>query len=234
MIAAFPMYDQPPLQAANDALWAAIRDALPFEAPEALTRHDDLMAIWTDPELLLAHTCGLVMARPLRGRVHYVATPDFGIPGCPPGHYASAMVHRTGEAPAPGARLAFNDPDSQSGWAAAQGHGFTPAVETGAHAVSLAAVAEGRADVAFVDRHTLRIIGLPGGLAVGATTKPTPGTPLITARAEWVAPLRAALPVAFAALPEAHRATLGLTGFEVLDIAQYHAVPQPPYPPRAA
>ncbi|MEM1372922.1 MAG: PhnD/SsuA/transferrin family substrate-binding protein [Pseudomonadota bacterium] len=230
MIATFPMYDQPALQPANDALWSLVRDALPFSAPEHLTRSDDLMALWTAPDLLLGHTCGLVLARPLRGRVQYVATPDFGIEGCPPGHYRSALVHREGEAPAAGARLAWNDDQSQSGWGAAQGYGFVPAVRTGAHAQSLAAVESGDADVALIDTHTLTILGLPEGLSVAALTSPTPAPPLITARAEWVAPLREALVSAFAALPDDVRTTLRLTGFPVLDVAQYYAVPQPPAP----
>ncbi|MEM1101229.1 MAG: PhnD/SsuA/transferrin family substrate-binding protein [Pseudomonadota bacterium] len=234
MIASLPMYDQPRLQAANDALWAAIRDALPFAAPHALTRADDLMAIWTAPDLLLAHTCGLIMLRPLKGRVHYVATPDFGIEGCPPGHYSSALVHRAGEPPAPGARLAFNEPESQSGWGAAQGHGFVPVIETGAHAASIEAVVAGKADVAFIDRHTLKILGLPEGLTIAKTTPPTPAPPLITARAEWVAPLRAALAAAFEALSASERAVLGLCGIHVLDIAQYQAIPLPPAPAMAA
>ncbi|MCH2075587.1 MAG: hypothetical protein MK180_01715 [Rhodobacteraceae bacterium] len=230
MIATLPMYDQPQLQAANDALWQAIRAALPFEAPEALTRGDDLMALWTDPELLLGHTCGLIMVRPLHARVHYVASPDFGIEGCPAGYYSSALVHRTGEAPTEGARLAYNEPNSQSGFGAAQGFGFVPTLETGAHALSLEAVAQGQADVALIDRHTLRIVGVPEGLSVGGKTPPTPGTPFVTAREEWVAPLRAALPLAFEALEETHRNALGLTGVYVLDVADYHAVPQPPTP----
>ncbi|MEL6689710.1 MAG: PhnD/SsuA/transferrin family substrate-binding protein [Pseudomonadota bacterium] len=230
MIATLPMYDQPQLQAANDALWQAIRAALPFEAPEALTRGDDLMALWTDPELLLGHTCGLIMVRTLHERVHYVATPDFGIEGCPPGYYSSALVRRVGEAPTAGARLAYNEPNSQSGFGAAQGFGFVPTLETGAHALSLEAVARGDADVAFIDRQTLKIVGLPAGLAVAAKTPPTPATPFVTAREEWVAPLRAALPEAFDALEETHRDALGLTGFHVLDIADYYAVPQPQTP----
>ena len=230
MIATLPMYDQPHLQAANDALWQAIRAALPFEAPEALTRGDDLMALWTDPELLLGHTCGLIMVRRLHDRVHYVATPDFGIEGCPPGYYSSAIVHRKGETLREGAKLAYNEPDSQSGFGAAQGFGFVPTLETGAHALSLEAVTRGDADVAFIDRHTLKIVGMAEDLTVSRHTPPTPATPLVTARAEWVAPLRKALPQALEALDPSLRKALGLTGFHVLDVADYYAVPQPPAP----
>lgn len=230
MIATFPMYDQPSLQPANDALWAQILAALPFSAPGHLTRADDLMALWTSENLLIGHTCGLVLARPLRDRVHYVATPDFGIAGCPPGYYRSSLVHRVGETPAPGARLAWNDDDSQSGWGAAQGYGFAPTLRTGAHASSLAAVKNGKADVALIDTHTLTILGVPKGLVVAELTSPTPAPPLITAREAWVAPLREALTRAFEWLPEEARKKLRLTGFPVLEVAQYYAVPQPPAP----
>ena len=152
------------------------------------------------------------------------------IDGCPPGYYSSAMVHRAGEVPAKGARLAYNEPNSQSGFGAAQGFGFLPTIETGAHALSLEAVVRGDADVAFIDHHTLKIVGLPAGLHVAATTPPTPGTPIVTAREEWVTPLRAALLRAFEAFEETHRDMLGLTGFHVLDVADYYAVALPPTP----
>ncbi|MEM9438241.1 MAG: hypothetical protein AAGA15_14480 [Pseudomonadota bacterium] len=222
------MYDAPHVQAANDALWAEIRRALPFEAPARLTRSENLMEDWRAPDLLLSQTCGLIFTRHLSEVVCYVATPDHGVPGCPPGHYFSALVHRIGEDPSQGARLAYNDADSQSGWGAAQGYGFLPTLQTGAHALSLAAVADGHADVALIDRHTLFLVGLPDGLTVRETTTPTPAPPLITSRAEWIAPLRAALTSAMDTIDEVHRAALNLTGFPVLNEAQYFDVPEPP------
>ncbi|MGC1302597.1 MAG: hypothetical protein WA840_09505, partial [Caulobacteraceae bacterium] len=62
VLAALPMYDLPEVQAANDALWAALRDRLDDagveHVPRALTRGADLDALWTRPNLLLAQTCG--------------------------------------------------------------------------------------------------------------------------------------------------------------------------------
>jgi ABC-type phosphate/phosphonate transport system substrate-binding protein len=59
--------------------------------------------------------------------VTYVGTPDYGVEGCPPGHYRSVFVVRADDrAPKPadfdGARFAYNEALSQSGWAAPQTH----------------------------------------------------------------------------------------------------------------
>ncbi|MEM8593099.1 MAG: PhnD/SsuA/transferrin family substrate-binding protein [Pseudomonadota bacterium] len=221
------MYDPAHLGWANDAFWQAIRSELPFETPENLTRSVDLWALWHDPGLLFGQTCGLPFAKYLSTEVHYVATPDYGLPGCPLGHYYSAVVARIGDAPRPGARLAFNDRLSQSGWAAAQGLGFDPEIETGSHAASLAAVQAGTADVALIDAHTLRLIGLPVGLRSWQTTKPTPAPPFITARQDWIAPLREALQLALNALTEYVREALHMPAITIVEEAAYHALLQP-------
>ena len=62
MIAALPMYDRPETQDATDRFWALIRDRLRaggIPAPDHLTRDRDPWDIWTDPDLVLAQTCGL-------------------------------------------------------------------------------------------------------------------------------------------------------------------------------
>ena len=224
------MYDPPHLRAANDEFWAAIRAALPFDAPEALTRDANPLDLWESPDLLFSQTCGLPFRARLHDRTHIVATPDYGLPGCPEGHYHSTIVTRTGDLPKAGHRLAYNDAMSQSGWAAAQGLGFTAHLETGAHAASLKAVSEGKADVALVDSQTLKILGLPSGLATHGTTNPTPGLVYITARAEWVAPLRAAIQDALDEVSPDTRRAIGIQGVTLLDAAAYLAIPNPPAP----
>ncbi|MEM9855102.1 MAG: PhnD/SsuA/transferrin family substrate-binding protein, partial [Pseudomonadota bacterium] len=221
MIASLPMYDPPHLRAVNDAFWSAIRAELPFESPAELCRESDLWPVWESPGLVLSQTCGLPFRAHLHSKVHLILTPDYGLPECPPGYYNSTIITRIGMGDLTGARLAYNDTLSQSGWAAAQGHGFAPHLDTGAHAASLSAVASGAADVAVVDSHTLRILGLPGGLETRGLTEPTPGLPFITARADWIAPLRAAIPAAFEKLPEDMRAALGIKGFVRIDAATY-------------
>ena len=133
-----------------------MRDALRAEgvpAPERLTRESDLMAGWTDPRLVLGQTCGLPLVRELAGRVALIGAADYGVPGCPPGWYRSAVVVRADDpreslAAFRGARLAVNGADSQSGWGAmlhhvaplAEAGRFFGAVSiTGAHAASVRA-----------------------------------------------------------------------------------------------
>jgi len=241
MIAALPMYDRPELRAETDALWSALRDALRargIEAPETLTRDRDPWDIWQDPRLLFAQTCGLPFRARLHDRVTLVATPDHGLPGCPPGHYNSVILARDGALPAH-PRLAINDPLSQSGWAALHGwltsRAITPGpvTITGAHAASARAVAQGVADLAAIDaqtwRHLVRFEQADPALEI-ARTDPTPALPWITAAPNDPAPIRAALTEARAALPDSTRAALDLHGIVRIDAAAYRAIPIPPNP----
>ncbi|MBF9060470.1 PhnD/SsuA/transferrin family substrate-binding protein [Rhodobacterales bacterium HKCCSP123] len=241
MIAALPMYDRPELRAETDALWAALRNALRargIAAPEALTRDRDPWEIWQDPDLLFAQTCGLPFRARLHTQVTLVATPDFGLPGCAPGHYNSVIIARD-RVLAPRPRLAVNDALSQSGWAALQGwmgaRGVSPGpvTITGAHAASARAVAEGAADLAAIDAQTWRLLVRAGDADPDLEidrTDPTPALPYITARHTDPAPIRAALSEALAALPQTTRAALGLRGIARIDAGAYLAVPTPPDP----
>ena len=241
MIAALPMYDRPELRAETDALWAAIRDALHgrgVDAPETLTRDRDPWEIWQSPDLILAQTCGLPYRARLHGRVTLVATPEYALPGCPPGHYCSVILARGVDVP-DRPRVAINDPLSQSGWAALQDWAATaglplgPVTITGSHAASARAMAEGRADLAAIDAQTwrqlVRFDGADPALEI-ARTPPTPGLPLITAAGRDPAPIRAALSEALATLPAATAAALDLRGFVTIDPAAYRAIPIPPNP----
>ena len=241
MIAALPMYDRPELRAATDALWAAMRDALQLRdipAPESLTRDNDLWAIWQHPGLTLAQTCGLPYRARLHVQVQLVATPDYGLPGCPPGYYNSVLIARDPILPAR-PRVAVNDPLSQSGWAALHSWAaacdlaFGPVMVTGAHAASAAAVADGLADLAAIDAQTWRLLLRHGGadpaLEIGWTT-PTPGLPLITAAAHDPAVIRTALNDALSTLPAAVLTALDLRGMVRIDAAEYLAIPVPPHP----
>lgn len=244
MIASLGMYDLPELQSANDRYWAAIRAELGF-GPDALTRSDDLWSIWQDPDLLLAQTCGYPYRARLHGTVELVGTPDHGLPDCPPGHYRSVLVVRAddhrGLAGFDGASLAFNDPQSQSGWAAPVGHlrplGLRPGalVETGAHALSAGAVAEGRADLAGIDALTWLLLtehrpALTGQLRVLAETAPTPALPYITARGREAGAIFAAVSRAIAGLAPDLRAALHLHGLVAIPAEEYLAMPTPPGP----
>jgi hypothetical protein len=244
VIAALPMYDRPENRAAHDALWALIRDALRIRglaAPEALDRALPYDAGWGRPDLVLGQICNLPWRARFRGSVTRIAAADYGLPDTPPGHYHSVMVARRGEPLPPRPRLALNDPLSCSGWDAPQewlareGVRIGGALVTGAHAASVRAVAEGRADLAGIDAVTWGMLTrwepAAAGLAVIGRTLATPGMTFIAAGRVDPLPRRAALEEAVAALPTEHRETLGLRAVVALPDAAYDR-PLPP-PPEA-
>lgn len=252
-IAALPMYDLPAVRAATDRFWALIRDGLRsrgIAAPEALARGAaDLWEVWTHPRLVLGQTCGLPFRARLAGRVTLVATPDYGVEGCPPGHYCSLLVVRAddprGELGAfAGATVAVNDALSQSGWAAlaehaaAAGVAFGAVLRTGAHRASAEAVAGGRADLAALDAVTHALLAraepaLVARLRVLGRTRPTPGLPFIAAAGADRAATLAALRDALAALAPADRAALRLEGIVEIPAEAYLALAPAPPPPDA-
>ncbi len=245
MIAALPMYDLPPVMAANDRLWARVRDGLRAagqRAPDALTRDPDLHAQWLSPDLVFSQTCGLPYRTRLHDKVTRIGTPDYGLDGCPPGHYRSVfIVHKDDPRhhldDFDGADLAYSETISQSGWAAPLNHmagigrRLRPALETGAHRQSLVAVAEGRAPLAALDLLSwdilqsfhpavaqVRVIGL---------TDPTPGLPYIAALGTDATLWFDIVSTAIADLSAADRAATRLRGFVDIPTAAYLAVPTP-------
>ncbi len=245
MVAALPMYDLPELRDATDALWRALRAALQrrgVAAPERLTRGGDLAAQWRARDLLLSQSCGWPFATGICGAARYVATPRHDAPGCEAARYSSALVVRADDRAARdlgamrGRTLAFNARDSWSGAQAlraalaplTRGPFFGGALETGGHRASLAAVAEGRADLAAVDCVSFALIGdvAPNevaGLRVLGWTASAPGLPLISGEAgPPLSTLRAAIADAFADPGlTAARAALRLKGSSVLDARAY-------------
>lgn len=252
MIASLPMYDAPVLHAAWDAFWRDIATGLQAagltDVPMALTGGDDLWAIWDHPQLLLAQTCGLPF-RTRRASGHslfetrtLLGAFDFGLPDTPPGWYHSVFIARTDDArhslnEFAGAHLAYNDPLSQSGWAAVVDTGlqFQLGSATGSHAGSLRAVASGQADIAALDAVSWRLLQhtdpqQASAVRVVARSDPRPGLPLITADAALAEMLITALAKSAAAPPKALADILGLAGFVVLDAADYLALDVPPAP----
>lgn len=243
MIAFLGMYDLPALQSANDRFWAAIRAHL-GDGPAGLTRDGDVWDIWQSPDLVLAQTCGMPFRTRLHGRVRLVGTPDYGLPGCPPGYYRSVLVvHRDAPARRPedlaGVTFAYNEAVSQSGWAAPMTHlagrvAFGGVLQTGAHAASARAVADGRAGIAALDALTWTLLcehdPVTDSLRVLDYTSPTPGLPYITAPTRDPAPIADALRAAIAGLSDADRATLHLRGLVTIPDAAYLgiATPNPP------
>jgi ABC-type phosphate/phosphonate transport system substrate-binding protein len=253
MIASLAMYDWPQVAAANDRLWALIRDALRAEgiaAPDGLTRDDSLWRVWESPDLVLAQTCGMPYRTRLHGQVALLGTPDYALPDAPPGHYCSELVVRAdmaGDLPDFTGRIfAFNGHDSQSGWAAPQNElarrglpPFTHTLHTRAHRESARAVADGRADIAAIDAVTWRLYrdhfpDEAARLRVLTHTAPTPGLPLITALSRPADSVQRAAAAGVAALDAGDRALLHLKGIVFIPPAEYLSVPTPPPPSQDA
>lgn len=256
MIASLPMYWRAENAAQWQAFWHIVQDhadraGLPL--PDA-TPPEEIAGPWTDHwlrnDLVLSMTCGLPFRSILRDRVTYVGTVGFGL-DAPAGHYYSQVIvsretfdraQRAGPDHALPDRpvLAFNAADSQSGWAVA--HSAPPFsapliyggyLQTGSHAASLAAVAEGRADLAFVDAVTWRLLDRFDPLAARVCplgqSITTPALPLITAKGTDPEPLQRVLRAAIAAFdPDDPLAMGGPLSLSVLDDALYHAQPLPP------
>lgn len=241
MIAHLGMYDRPETAVANDAFWSAIQAQLGF-GPEALTRGADFWQVWRSPDLLLSQTCGMPYRTRLYSEVQLVGSPDYGLPGCPPGYYNSVLVaNKTREGDAlskfDGQRFAYNESLSQSGWAAPITHlrsrHLMPGelVESGGHQASARAVAEGRADFAGLDALTWELIqrydSFAADLVEITRTDPTPVLPYITAMGRDPLPLFTAIKAAISDLPDTHRDTLQLKGLVAIPASDYLAVPTP-------
>ena len=244
MIAMLGMYDMLQLQAANDRFWQQIRLALGY-GPDHLSRDVDVWQVWRSPDLLLAQTCGLPYRSRLHGDVQLVGTPDYGLPGCPPGHYMSVFVVRADDprdtlAAFDGGRFAYNEPLSQSGWAApithltAQGIGVSALVETGGHRASALAVLEGRADLAGLDALTWALLQdhetWTSGLRVLEATRPTPGLPYITGQDRDPVAIASAVSQAIRALDPDDRGRLHLQGLVQIPAHAYLDIETPDGP----
>ena len=181
------------------------------------------------------------------GRLAYVATPHYCLPGCLGPRYLSLILVRE-EAPAhclyelKGARVAVNSRDSQSGYNCLR-HSVAPmacgkpffsgVLVTGSHADSAMAVGAGRADVAAVDCVTHGLLAryrpecLAGTRVLGHTAS-APALPYVTRAgmpAETLEALRLAL-FQVAAAPALAPVTeaLGLCGFTVLPAGAYEEI----------
>ncbi len=244
MIAQLGMYDRPETAAANDRFWSLIRMQLD-EGPATLTRDEDFWNIWHNPDLLFSQTCGMPYRTRLHGLVQLIGTPDYGLPGCPPGYYYSVLVAHKDKAGAhlhsfEGAKFAYNEALSQSGWAAPICH-FNAAeikmgtlLETGGHLASAQAVAEGRVDIAGLDALTWELIqkhdSFASDLTLIARTKPTPTLPFVTSQHQNAARLFAAVTNAIDGLTDKDRDALHLKSLVYIKAQDYLAIPTPKSP----
>lgn len=246
--AGLPMYDLAELRAATDAWWTGIARALRREGiddiPERLTRDLSTEAIWRRPDLLLSQICGYDIVGERRQRLTYVATPFYTAPGCDGPLYRSHIVVPA-NAPAQtieelrGLRCAINGYMSHSGCNALRatvaplardGRFFSSVTVSGGHALSLALLASGAADVAAIDCITYALMArcqsrLVEDTRIVAQTVAAPVGPYVThssASNDFVVRLRHGLVRAMDD-PDlaAARADLLLDGIETLPVEDY-------------
>lgn len=245
MRAMVSMYDMPERRPAIAAWWAGLvrhwRAAGLQDIPHSTHFTDgDLYELWLAPDLFIAQTCGYPLTHRLKDRVTLVGTPVYAVEGCAGGNYHSVIVARRESDvrtldDVAGKVAAINGHDSQSGWNALRhsliGKG-APArvVETGGHRKSVAAVREGRADVAAIDCVTYA--GLQqlapqevAPLHIIARSASAPALPYITRRdiaASDLEKLRAGLHAAMAdpALADT-RAAVQIAGLEIVPLQAY-------------
>mgnify|MGYP001828742204 CR=1 FL=1 len=247
MIASLPMYARASNKAAHDILWGLIRDALRAQAiaaPDGLDHDIDHMDSWGHENLVLGQICNLPLRAVIMNKVTVIGAADYGLDGCPPGHYRSNfVVHRDCLAEDPAAmfdaRFVCNEPLSQSGygaaqlWAQAQGSQFQLSATTGSHRASIEAVATGIGDIAAIDAQTWRIECAENpqtqALKVIGHTAPSPGMTFITRKGQNPQPYFAAIANAIDQLHPQVAMTLGLNAIIALDPIAYD-LPFPPEP----
>jgi len=239
------MYDMPERRPAIEDWWAGLtrhwQAAGLRDIPASAHMPDsDLYELWQAPDLFIAQTCGFPLTHRLKDRVTLVATPVHAVDGCAGGSYHSVIVARSDSDvhsldDVAGKVAAINGYDSQSGWNALRhsliGKGAPARIlETGGHRKSVAAVREGRADVAAIDCVTYA--GLQqlvpqevAPLRIVARSASAPALPYITRRAIVPADLeklRAGLRAAMVdpALADT-RAAMQIAGMETVPLQTY-------------
>ncbi len=243
MTAMLGMYDMPALRASNDRFWDLIRTHLGC-GPACLERSRDFWKIWRDPDLIFAQTCGMPYRTQLHEVVQLIGTPDYGLPGCPEGYYRSVFVARADDPRSltelTGGIFAYNEALSQSGWSAPITHlsrmGLAPKhlQQTGAHASSATAVAEGASDFAALDALTWELLKAHTDLGVTlrdvAKTEPTPGLPYITSKSQDAPRIARAVQAAIDDLTDEDRGKLRIRGLIKIPAREYRAIPTAPSP----
>lgn len=200
--ASLPMYDLQEIKATTDKFWSLLHEEIQkncpeFEIPAKLSRPDDLYAHWLDSRLFLSQTCGYPLVHRLKGKVQYIGTPIYDIPGCTAdGNYSSIILTRENDINCQNWRqlkFAYNSKCSQSGYNAMKMvvkmdpiDFFENTIETGSHKESMIAVQNSEADICCIDcvSYTLRdryVTGSTQNLhTVYRSPAITPGLPFIT------------------------------------------------------
>ena len=249
--ASFPMYDFPEVRDAHDILWRSIarrlEEAGVSGVPPGLDRTRGVHDLWTDPGLLLTQCCGADLAGAYAGTLALIATPRYRAPGCEGCRYSSVVIvatdSRAGDiADLRDALCVVNSFDSHSGTNALRaliapfsrrGRFFSGVTTSGSHPASVAAVANGEADVAAIDCVTYALLERYRPSALEGTrplryTEQAPGIPFVTragASAGLIHTLQGALREAFEE-PEvrAAGAAVFIDGVEILASSVYERI----------
>jgi ABC-type phosphate/phosphonate transport system substrate-binding protein len=246
MIANLMMYQRPELVDAHNRYWKLIRFHLRdagLDSPETLAQDAKEFYVWNHPQLVLSQTCGMPYRTWLHDKVELVGTPDFGVQGCPPGYYRSALIVRADEPRTDitsfkDAIFGYNQTFSQSGYAAAYWHlepkgaWFENRIHTDQHLLSAKAVAEGRVDIASLDAVSWRNIEkyepFADSLRVLEWTAPTPSLPLITAKGQNAPAIFDAVQRAIDDLSPEDKAGLGIKSLAKIPKENYLEIRNPP------
>ena len=163
-----------------------------------LDRNPDYFSGWRAGDLFFSQTCGYPFTHEFRGKLGYVATPHYAVPGCAGSNYCSFIFAREHRPLADfrGRRAAMNNPDSMSGMLALKlvfaahaegGRFFSQVIETGSHIHSMIAVRDDRADICAIDAVCVALArryrpDYLEGLVEIARSPMVPGLPFVTAR----------------------------------------------------
>jgi ABC-type phosphate/phosphonate transport system substrate-binding protein len=250
LIAVLPMYDFPWTAAANDALWAAICARLAeagVQSPTRLTRGGELAVLWRHPALIFGQTCGYPYASGLKDAVTLIAAPEYSFPGCEDASHRSFIIRRASDPRCVlkefrGAVAALNAHDSNTGMnlframiapIAGGAAFFSSIVVTGSHEASVAAVAEGGADLDSIDCVSFALLerGRPElieRVAIVAESPLSPCLPFIASASLPAPTIETVREALFAALADPNFAeacaTLGLKGARIVAPADYDRV----------
>jgi ABC-type phosphate/phosphonate transport system substrate-binding protein len=224
MIASLPMYALPDVMAQTEAWWQGLARAFRSEGiaevPDSLDLGTSRFEHWASPDLLLSQSCGYPLRHDFAGFLRPVATPCYRAEGCAGPSYVSVIAVREDDPAGAmpeffGRRAAINGWDSHSGMSALRslaapyhrgGHFFSEVAVTGSHWASMAAVREGKTDIAAIDCVTYALTSrhAPGrvvGLRILTTSAAVPALPYVTSLTrddETVRRLRAGIAKAIA------------------------------------
>lgn len=204
-------------------------------------------ALLRQPGLWLGHTCGYPLMTRLRGHVIPFCVPLFDVPGTEGRMYSSRIIVGIDAdieslEDCRGRVCVMNNSDSNSGMnvlrhALADMAGgqpvFSRVITSGGHLASLAAVADGSADIAAIDCVSYQLIadsqpGLVDRVRIIGDTVKTCGLPLVVAKSTYAevdtGAISEQLNQALASTDDIVNKTLHLTGFAGVTLDDYASI----------